>query len=175
MMSSTVWEYMLWEYVFTPMLLYTPFVSSSIAEAVQNPIPEVEQLGISGVPAAMYEPMTLREMQTILRMRLKLKMKIKDICIATGRGKKAVHKALKRRRAPGTPGRRPLFTKQDVARLVRTLKKMIKAAKGMYEVSLAMVKQETGLDACEGTLRKALQEKKHTFSQVAEQAAAHCG
>ena len=170
MLASTVWEYVLWHYVFTPTLLFTLLAFSVIAPCLcrsgSNPRPKVEHPRISSFPAGMHEPMTLRETQTIRRMRLKLKMKVKDIGIATGRGKKAVLKALKRRRAPGTPGRRPILTKQDVARLVSTLKKMIKAAKGMYEISLAMVKQETGLDACEGTLRKALRSQNIRFRRL---------
>lgn len=101
-------------------------------------------------------PLHEREVDIIRSLKKNLSLPVTQIALGVGRSKKVVYTALDPKWAPQKRGRPDALTPQDVRRLVRELKKMLKEANGKKEITLGMLQRRAKCKASLRCMRKHL-------------------
>ena len=112
--------------------------------------------------------MSVDEKRLVRSMHFEKNMTPSEIAKATGRTIGTICRNLARKGPPKPMGRKRILTKAKVDRIEKTLQRMIVNAKGEKEITMDMLRAETGTEASKRTIRRELHKRDVKFRAMRE-------
>ena len=112
------------------------------------------------------QPLGKREATIVKRLRTVGRLPVSLIASIVERHKKTIYKVLKGNTPFAVRGPKPKLQKRDVDRLVATLNRLVRVARGRYEDTLRMLKERTNVKLDDKVVRKALHARKIRFRKM---------